>query len=150
MNLQDLKPHSAALVVALVTLVGAQFGCQKMAFWRSKPQEMHAASDVPAGQGTVRVSNGDNGNSKVSVRVKHLAPPSKVAPGSTVYVVWFRPVDGDPQNVGALILNDDLEGSLDTLTPHRRFRVSVTPEPNGQVASPSNAPVFTYNVESNK
>jgi hypothetical protein len=150
MNLHDTNLRPALLVAALVTLVGTQIGCQKMAFWRSKPQEMHAGSDVLAGQGTVRVSNGDNGNSKVSIRVKHLAPPSKVAPGSTVYVVWLRPVDGDSQNVGALILDNDLEGSLDTLTPHRRFRVSVTPEPNGQVTSPSNEPVFTYNVESNK
>ena len=112
MNLHDTNLRPALLVVALVTLVGTQIGCQKMAFWRSKPQEMHAGSDVLA--------------------------------------VWLRPVDGDSQNVGALILDNDLEGSLDTLTPHRRFRVSVTPEPNGQVTSPSNEPVFTYNVESNK
>lgn len=97
MNLQDAKPHSAVLVVALVTLVGAQFGCQKMAFWRSKPQEMHAASDVPAGQGTVRVSDGENGNSKVSIRVKHLAPPPRsprVPPctwsGSAPWMVTLR------------------------------------------------------------
>jgi len=150
MNLHDKNFYPVVMVVVLFTLVGTQIGCQKMAFWRSKPQEMHASSEVLAGQGTVRVSNGDNGNSKVSIRVKHLAPPSKVAPGSTVYVVWFRPVDGENQNAGALVLDSDLEGSLDTLTPHRRFRVSVTPEPNGQAASPSNEPVFTYNVESNK
>ncbi len=150
MNSHDKNLRPAFLVAALFTLVGAQIGCQKMAFWRSKPQEMHASSEVLAGQGTVRVSNGDNGNSKVSIRVKHLAPPSKIAPGSTVYVVWFRPVDGDNQNVGALVLDSDLEGSLDTLTPHRRFKVSVTPESNGQVTSPANEPVFTYNVESNK
>jgi len=150
MNLQDSKLRPAILAALAVALLGAQFGCQKMAFWRSKPQEMHGASDVPAGQGTVRVSNGDNGNSKVSIRVKHLAPPSKIAADSTVYVVWFRPVDGDNQNVGALVLNSDLEGSLDTLTPHHRFRITVTPEPNGQAASPTNEPVFTYNVESDK
>ncbi|NWJ40347.1 MAG: anti-sigma factor [Geothrix sp.] len=150
MSLHYSKLFPAALVVGVIAMAGAQSGCQKMAFWRAKPQEMHAASDVPAGQGTVRVTNGDNGNSKVSIRVKHLAPPSRIAPDSTVYVVWFRPVDGDSQNVGALVLNSDLEGSLDTLTPHHRFRITVTPEPNGQAASPTNEPVFTYNVESNK
>jgi len=150
MNLHAMNLRSAAVVAALFTLVGTQIGCQKMAFWRPKPQEMHGSSESPAGQGTVRVTNGDNGNANVSIRVKHLAPPSKIAAGSTVYVVWFRPVDGDNQNVGALILNSDLEGSLDTLTPHHRFKISVTPEPNGQATSPTNEPVFTYNVESNK
>jgi len=150
MNLQDSKHRAAPLVVALVALVGAQTGCQKMAFWRPKPQEMHSAADVPASQGTVQVTTGENGNTQVSIRVKHLAPPSKMALDSTVYVVWFQPVDGDTQNVGALVLNDDLEGSLDTLTPHQRFLVSITPEPNGQATSPTHEPVFTYRVESNK
>jgi hypothetical protein len=119
-------------------------------FWRSKPQEMHSTEGGLASEGTVRISDGDNGNTKVSIRVKHLAPPSKVAVDSTVYVVWIQPREGDRQNVGALTLNKDLEGSLETLTPHRRFMVSVTPEPNGQVTEPSHEPVFTYNVESNK
>jgi hypothetical protein len=95
MNLQDSNLRIAALVVALA---GAQIGCQKMAFWRSKPQEMHSAADVPASQGTVQVTAGENGNTQVSIRVKHLAPPSKMALDSTVYVVWFRPVEGDAQN----------------------------------------------------
>ncbi|MFN7957088.1 MAG: anti-sigma factor [Holophagaceae bacterium] len=150
MSLQDSNLRPVTLTAALIVMVGAQYGCQRMASWRTKPQEMHGASDIPAGQGTVKVTSGDNGNSNVSIRVKHLAPPSKIAADSTVYVVWFRPVDGDSQNVGALILNSDLEGSLDTLTPHRRFRITVTPEPNGQAASPTNEPVFTYHVESNK
>jgi len=150
MSQHNSKAYPVALVAGIIALVGAQASCQKVAFWRSKPQEMHAASDVHAGQGTVRVTTGDNGNSKVSIRVKHLAPPSKMAPDSTVYVVWLQPVDGDSQNVGALLLNSDLEGSLDTVTPHHRFRITITPEPNGQAASPTNEPVFTYNVESNK
>jgi hypothetical protein len=121
-----------------------------MMFWRDKPQEMHSTSTDSASEGTVRVSEGDNGNTKVSVRVKHLAPPSKLAADATVYVVWIQPSKGDKQNVGALTLNKDLEGSLDTLTPQHRFKVFVTPEPSGQVGHPTHEPVFTYNVESNK
>jgi hypothetical protein len=139
-----------AVLPAVAALAVTQLGCQKMMFWRDKPQEMHSASDAPASEGTVRVSGGDNGNSKVSIRVKHLAAPSRMASNSSVYVVWIQPRDGDQQNVGALTLNKDLEGSLETLTPHRRFKLTVTPEPNGQAASPSNKPVFTYEVESNK
>ncbi len=132
-----------AVLSAVAGLVGMQFGC-------NKPQEMHSSADAPASEGTVKISSGDNGNSKVSVRVKHLATPSRMAADSTVYVVWIQPKEGERQNVGALTLNKDLEGSLDTLTPHRRFKLSVTPEPSGQAASPSHEPVFTYEVESNK
>jgi len=139
-----------AVLPAVTALVGTQLGCQKMMFWRQKPQEMHSTSNVSASEGTVGVSDGANGNTKVSVRVKHLAPPSKLAADATVYVVWIQPREGDLQNVGALTLNKDLEGSLDTLTPHRRFKLSVTPEPSGQVGGPSHDPVFVYNVESNK
>lgn len=138
------------ILTALTALGGAQLACEKVMFWRAKPQAMHSAEDVPASEGTVRVSEADNGNTKVSIRVKHLAPPSKIAPDSTVYVVWIQARGGERQNAGALTLNKDLEGSLDTLTPHRRFKLSVTPEPGGQVAEPSHEPVFTYNVESNK
>jgi hypothetical protein len=139
-----------AVLPAAAALVGTQVGCQRMMFWREKPQEMHSTSDVSASEGTVRVAEGDNGNTKVFVRVKHLAPPSKLAADATVYVVWIQPREGETQNAGALTLNKDLEGSLDTLTPHRRFKLTVTPEPSGQVANPTHEPVFTYNVESNK
>jgi len=153
MRFQSAKVHPvvfAAVLPVVAALAGMQLGCQKMAFWRDKPQEMHSTSDASSREGTVRTSNADNGNTNVFVRVKHLAPPSKVAGDSTVYVVWIQAREGDRQNVGALTLNKDLEGSLDTVTPHRRFKVSVTPEPSGQVAEPSHEPVFTYDVESNK
>ena len=149
MKIQGTTVRPFVLLTALAALVGAQVGCQGMMFWRSKPQEMHSGVDVPASEGTVRVSEGGNGNTKVSIRVKHLAPPSRIAADSTVYIVWIQPMEGDRQNVGALTLNKDLEGSLDTLTPHRRFKLSVTPEPSQQVAEPSHEPVFTYNVEGN-
>jgi hypothetical protein len=153
MNTPQFKVRPAvglAVLPAIAVLVGLQFGCQKMMFWRDKPQEMHSSAEAPASEGTVRVSSGDNGNSRVTVRVKHLAAPSRMAADSTVYVVWIQPREGDRQNVGALTLNKDLEGTLETLTPHRRFKLSVTPEPSGQAASPSHEPVFTYEVESNK
>lgn len=153
-----MKIHSAkvrpivflAALPAVGILTGMQVGCQKMMFWRDKPQEMHSAADAPASEGTVRVSAGDNGNSEVAVRVKHLAAPSRMAADATVYIVWIQPREGGPQNAGALTLNKDLEGSINTLTPHRRFKLSVTPEPSGQALSPSHEPVFTYEVESNQ
>jgi hypothetical protein len=111
------------------------------------PTTMRASDKVPAAQGTVRISDADNGNTGLSIRVQHLAPPSKIAPDATTYVVWIQPRNGTIQSVGAMSLDDDLEGSLDAVTPHKRFVVTVTPEPSAQVSGPSHEPVFTYDVE---
>jgi len=61
-------------------------------------------------------------------------------------VVWVQPTYGQPQNVGVVTVDKDLEGTLNTVTPHKQFKVMITPEANGQVTSPSNAPVFTSEV----
>jgi len=110
-------------------------------------QRMLSGAGVPASQGTVTFGAVDNGNTDVTVRVKHLAPPSKIASDATTYVVWIQPSNGAKQNVGALALNDNLEGKLDTVTPHRRFLLTVTPEPGGRVGNPTHAPVFASWVE---
>jgi len=139
-----LRPIAFAVVIPAVALLASmQIGC-------TKPQAMHSASDVPAAQGTVKAALGDNGNTNVSIQVKHLAPPSKVASDATVYVVWIRAVDASDQNVGALKLNSNLEGSLETVTSHRSFRVSITPEQRSEVDKPTHEPVFTYTVERSK
>jgi hypothetical protein len=129
-----------AAAVPAVAAVGAQTAC-------TKPQAMHSGQGVPASQGTVRATSGDHGNTKLTVRVKHLAPPWKMAPEATLYVVWVHPPDAASQNVGALTVDDNLEGRLDTVTPHRRFGLSVTPEASGQAAVPSREPVFTTTVD---
>lgn len=130
----------AAALPALATLAALSLGC-------AMTQTMRSGAGVPASEGTVSATSESNGNTKVAVRVKHLAPPSKVAADATVYVVWVQPRNARPQNVGALTLNDNLEGSLDTTTPHHQFRLTVTPEPSGQVDLPTHEAVFTSNVD---
>lgn len=135
---------AGALLVG-IALSGMQLGCGL--FGGSPTQTMTSGSSVPAASGTVRATEGDNGNTNIAVRVYHLAPASRVAPDATVYVVWVQPSRGRLQNVGALTLNDKLEGTLDTVTPHSRFRLTVTPEPSAMVAQPTNEPVFAANVD---
>lgn len=108
---------------------------------------MTSGSEVPASQGTVEASDEDNGNTNIAVKVKHLAPPSKVAADATIYVVWVRPRNAGIQNVGALSLNEDLEGTLNAVTPHRRFSLLVTPEASARVSQPTHAAVFTSEVD---
>ena len=99
MKTQGSSIRLVLLLSPITALVGTQLACEKVMFWRSKPQEMHSAEGVLASEGTVRISDGDNGNTKVSIRVNHLAPPFKVIADSTVYVVWIRPKEDERQNV---------------------------------------------------
>jgi hypothetical protein len=135
-----------AAAASVVALLGAQAGCGMFGGGTTE-QTMHASSTSPAAQGTVKSSVTDNGNTAVSVEVKHLAPPSKMASEATVYVVWIQPGTAPIQNMGAMTLNEDLEGRLDTVTPHRSFTVSVTPEAGARGTKPTNEAVFTSNVE---
>lgn len=129
--------RALTVVVASAALIGVaacsheQQGPQPVTF---------AASDkVPAAQGAFLLADGGNGNTKIHVAVEHMAPASKVASGATTYVVWVKPLasDGHPQNVGALQVNQDLQGTLDSVTPLKSFEVFVTPEASASVQQPS-------------
>jgi hypothetical protein len=112
---------------------------------------MQASPRIPSAEGAVSVENGDNGNYKVGVSVKHMAPPERVATGASSYVVWLRPLAGDqkaqpPMNVGALAVNKDLEGNLTTVTPYRQFDLFVTAEPVSNTTAPTGEQLLTTTV----
>jgi hypothetical protein len=60
--------------------------------------------------------------------------------------VWIETGKGEVQNVGALETDEDLDGKLETITPHKAFTVTVTPEPSARMAAPTHSPVFTATV----
>lgn len=140
MELRNSMIRVFALAAVLPVLSATQSGC-------ARTQSMQSSAALPASQGTVKATNGDNGNTNVLVKVKHLAPPERVAPGAKVYVVWIQPANDRPQSVGALTVDDDLEGTLETVTPHRRFTLTVTPEASGQAAYPTHAAVFSSQID---
>ncbi len=107
---------------------------------------MAASLETPAAEGMVSTRRGENDNIVVRVTVKHLAPPSRLASGAETYVVWMDAPGLEPQNVGALKVDDDLEGMLEFVTPHRVFRVIVTPEAHATVGTPTHHAVFTADI----
>lgn len=109
-------------------------------------QTMTTSAESPAGEGTVEATRADNDNTKLDIKVKHLAPPSKLADDASVYVVWIKPAKGEAQNVGALEVDKDLVGRLETTTPHKAFTLTVTPEPSARMAAPTHKAVFTSDV----
>lgn len=111
--------------------------------------ELKPAAHAEAAKASIKADEGDNGNTNVKVEVEHLAPPDKVAQDASVYVVWARPLVGDPQpqNLGALKIDDDRKGKLETVTALKSFDVLVTPESSSQITRPAHDPVLTGKVE---
>ncbi len=127
------RPH--AMVIALVMAgVMAISSCASHG-----PLLLVASQDIPAAEGTVKVTGTDDGNSQIQLEVKHLALPERVNPGATVYVVWVSgPAFGaEQQNLGALKVDENLNGSLTTVTPLKAFNLSVTAEPSQASTSPT-------------
>ena len=108
---------------------------------------MGTSPTVPAAEGKVQVASAEkDGNHDVKLQVDHLAPANRVSTGASTYVVWLRPQNGAPQNVGVLQPDQDLKASLETKTPFRAFQIMVTPEPNPGATSPTAFPVMSARV----
>lgn len=119
---------------ALAALLAAPCGASACA--SATPIPMVGSPQTPAAQGAVTAEVGANGNTRLVVDVKHLAPPERVSPAAKVYVVWVQPRGSAPQNVGALHVDQNLSGRLETVTAHTSFEVSVTAEEFPATTSP--------------
>lgn len=92
---------------------------------------------VPAAAGTVKVDKDKNGNYKVKLEVHHMARPSALTPPRQAYVVWVQVRGGQPENDGQLKVNDKLDATLETTTPHEQFDVFITAEQDPSTQSPT-------------
>jgi hypothetical protein len=128
------------LIVLISTVIMA------MAAWAGETP-LVASPAVPAAAGNVNYDMDRNGNVKLKISTKHLAPPDRLTPPKSTYVVWITPPGGQPQNAGALAVNDKLEGSLTTTTPAKAFDVRVTAEDNPAVPQPTGPEVLHASVQ---
>lgn len=103
---------------------------------------------MPAARGEVTLDKQDGPEQKLTVKVEHLAEPSRTNPNATVYVVWMVPQGTyNPQNIGVLSVNKDLKGTLETQTPYKSFQIFVTPEQTASVTTPSNQQIMQAQVQ---
>ena len=123
------------LAVVFVTVVYA-----------AKKFPLTAASIVPAAKGSVEVGKERNGNTEVKLKVEHLASPTSLSPSQANYIVWLQDKDSVPVNEEELRVNGKLEGTFQTVTPHKNFDVFVTGEKDGTVKSPSGPEVLRTTV----
>lgn len=102
---------------------------------------------TPAAEGKVVTSTDRNGNTEVEVQVKHVARPQSLTPPRQSYLVWVQPRGMQPQLLGALRVNEDLEGSLKATTTYKDFDVLVTAEDNLKTETPSSTVILKGTVE---
>lgn len=103
---------------------------------------------IPAAQGVVYIEKTKNDNTKISLSVKHLAYPKDIDPSKNFFVVWVTPQNREEaaQNVGALKVDKDLIGSLDTVVPFDEFKLSITAESSPTMLHPSGDPLLWTDV----
>lgn len=105
----------------------------------SRDLQLTSSGAIPAAASTLKVATTDNGNTSFDLAVEHLAHPQKVDSAANVYVVWIRGLESNArvQNMGALTVNDDLNGSFAGVTPLKEFEIFVTAEPTQSNTTPT-------------
>jgi len=121
-----------------------------LAMWpfnSAKNYRMTSDSAVPAAQGMVRIQKDkDNGNTKVDIKVDHLARPSSLTPSASDYIVWLRQNNGETVKQGAIGVDKNLSGELKMETVSKEFDVLITAEQSDNVSSPSDVQVLHAHV----
>ena len=102
---------------------------------------------TPAAEGKVGSSTDRNGNTAIEVEVKHMAAPESLTPAETAYVVWVQPRGKDPDAVGVLRVNKDLEGSVKATTPYKDFDIFITAEGTMKPERPSGMVILRGTVQ---
>ena len=113
----------------------------------AKKFPLTAAASVPAARGEVDVGNDKNGNTKIEIKVEHLATPETLTPPKTAYVVWFQERGGEPQNQGLLKPGKDLKATFRSVTSMKTFDVLVTAESDPGTKSPTGTEVMRASVQ---
>jgi hypothetical protein len=128
----------------LVAVLSALSGC-------AGPSQVRltGSPDIPGAEGVVTTSTSNDGNTKLDISVKHLAPPEKVEPGTSVFMVWVRGLEDGAQaaSQGALMVNSDLIGEMETVTPLRSFELFITPESSHTVTAPTGKILLSARIE---
>ncbi|HVZ35814.1 MAG TPA: hypothetical protein VG963_25480 [Polyangiaceae bacterium] len=90
------------------------------------------------------------GQTRLTVSIKNLPPPDRVAPESQHYVAWYRQgPNAIWQRVAALAYEAEArEASLVASVPEKQFEFEITAEPAVNVASPSPNVVFVQSIGS--
>ncbi|GFO70223.1 hypothetical protein GMLC_38020 [Geomonas limicola] len=124
------------MVLAALWFGAALAGCATKTITLPPSQEM------PAAEGEAKLTRDANGNNVVQLKVKHFAPPQRLTPPKSVYVVWLETPNHDLYNLGQLKVNKDLEGTLMAVTPYEVFQLVISAEDSPNVSEPGDQVVL--------
>ena len=112
--------------------------------------ELSGTERAEAVVGQLQVEEIEGGQQLVTVALAHLAPPRRLGPNLSTYVVWLQGESRAAENVGALSYDEERrEGRLMTPTPHRSFALWVTAEADARVTRPGDAIIVSQGLRSN-
>lgn len=102
-----------------------------------------AAPDLAHAEAVVKFGRLSDERVSIDLAVRRLEEPSKLSPPGHAYVAWVRRApEYPPQNVGALSVDEQLNGQLRTATDLRRFEFFVTAEAASDVDKPAGPPLL--------
>ena len=142
-----IKRLGLAGALASTLALGACAQTNEMLGRNQQTWTLQAERAVPGAQGKVQVAKEDNGNHDLKVEAQHLAPPDKAFPGMNTYVVWLKPENGQPLNIGVLNPNKDRKAELKTKTPFSSFEILVTAENGPTPMQPGTNEVMSAQVQ---
>lgn len=86
---------------------------------------------------------------QISIKTEHLAPPERLLPGSTAYVVWAR-TDSSDEWIRIAKLDYDAssrKGGVEVATvPLTGFELAISAEKQDMPKSPSTTIIFTQKI----
>ncbi|RPI26400.1 MAG: hypothetical protein EHM61_11915 [Acidobacteria bacterium] len=97
--------------------------------------KLKGTSRLPDADAKVELEN-EKGTTRVEAKVDDLKPALLFGGDFNTYVLWLITPEGEVQNLGELVLDDD-DAELKTTTPLSNFGLFVTAEPHFLVDSPS-------------
>ena len=132
-----MKQRSLALFIVLAFTVAA---------WAREDRLINTGLN-PSAEGKVTTETDRNGNTKIQVEVKHMAMPQALTPARQTYVVWVQARGKEPEPLGVLRVNDDLEGSVTATTPYKDFDILISAEDKPNPDMPSGMVILKGTVE---
>lgn len=114
----------------------------------SKKVLFNSSQIVPAAVGVVKLTKDKNQNYNILVSVENLAPPNKLQPPKSTYVVWAETEKNGTKNIGQIksssgIFSKSLKGSLSATSPFEPRKIYITAEDIANVQYPASQIIIT-------
>lgn len=129
----------------MIVVAGALAACGSSATTYSA----RGTDTAPGADAQVKVAAKEDQNYELDLKVEHLLPPERAAPGAQSYAVWIQPEGkAAPFHIGNLQYDTNKRvGELTTITPHKAFEVFVTAEPTATPMEPQGPEVVNERVQ---